>query len=77
MADRPMGKAAIVTGAGTRGQAVGNGRACAIVCACEDANVVAADIDMETAHTTAEQITDDAAQSRWWWCVRAPPGAAR
>lgn len=53
---RLAGKVAIVTGAGTRGEGVGNGKACAILYAREGAKIVAADIDAEAAKATADQI---------------------
>lgn len=48
---------AIVTGAGTRGEAIGNGKACAILYAREGARVVAVDIDMGLAEATADLIS--------------------
>ncbi|BBD98383.1 NAD(P)-dependent oxidoreductase [Sphingobium amiense] len=56
MPGRLEGKVAIVTGAGTRGDGIGNGKACAILYAREGAKVVAADIDMDSAQATADQI---------------------
>lgn len=56
MANRLQGKVAIVTGAGTRGDGIGNGKACAVLYAREGARVVAADIDEELAQATAELI---------------------
>lgn len=59
MAGRLEGKVAIVTGAGTRGEGVGNGKACAILYAREGAKVIAADIDIEAAEATAQEIRGD------------------
>jgi NAD(P)-dependent dehydrogenase (short-subunit alcohol dehydrogenase family) len=59
MAGRLDGKVAIVTGAGTRGEGVGNGKACALLYAREGARVVAADIDLHAAQATAQQIKDE------------------
>lgn len=56
---RLIGKVAIVTGAGTRGGGVGNGKACAILYAREGAKVVAADIDGDLAEATAREIRDE------------------
>jgi NAD(P)-dependent dehydrogenase (short-subunit alcohol dehydrogenase family) len=56
MADRLRGKAGIVTGAGTRGEGIGNGKASAVLYAREGAQVLAADIDFDAARATAELI---------------------
>jgi NAD(P)-dependent dehydrogenase (short-subunit alcohol dehydrogenase family) len=56
MPDRLKGKVAIVTGAGTRGEGIGNGQACAMLYAREGAKVVLADIDDGAAQRTAEAI---------------------
>jgi NAD(P)-dependent dehydrogenase (short-subunit alcohol dehydrogenase family) len=56
MADRLKGKVAVVTGAGTRGDGIGNGQACAMVYAREGAHVVLADIDVAAAQVTADAI---------------------
>ena len=62
MTGRLDGKVAIVTGAGTRGEGVGNGKACAILYAREGAKVVAVDIDAAAAEATAKRIRDDGGQ---------------
>jgi NAD(P)-dependent dehydrogenase (short-subunit alcohol dehydrogenase family) len=59
MSNRLQDKVAIVTGAGTRGEGVGNGKACAITYAREGAKVLAADIDLEAAEATANQIREE------------------
>lgn len=59
MPGRLAGKAAIITGAGTRGHGIGNGKACAILYAREGARVIAADIDHEAAEATARAIRDE------------------
>jgi len=56
MPNRLQDKVAIVTGAGTRGEGVGNGKACAMLYAREGARVLAVDIDLDAAQATAEQI---------------------
>lgn len=56
MSNRLSGKVAIVTGAGTRGDEIGNGKACALMFAREGARVVAVDINLEAAEATIEQI---------------------
>jgi NAD(P)-dependent dehydrogenase (short-subunit alcohol dehydrogenase family) len=56
MGGRLAGKVAIVTGAGTRGDGVGNGKACAILYAREGAKILAADVDPHAARETADQI---------------------
>ena len=59
MGGRLRGKVAIVTGAGTRGIGVGNGKACALLFAREGARIIAADIDLGAAQATAEQIRQE------------------
>lgn len=59
MSRRLDGKVALVTGAGTRGNGVGNGKACALLFAREGAQIVAADIDLKAAQATAEQIREE------------------
>lgn len=56
MSQRMQGKAVMVTGAGTAGGGVGNGKACAILYAREGASVIAADIDAAAAEQTREDI---------------------
>ena len=52
-----QGKVAIVTGAGARGEAIGNGRAAAILLARAGASVVAVDRDGALAQSTVDMIT--------------------
>jgi NAD(P)-dependent dehydrogenase (short-subunit alcohol dehydrogenase family) len=59
MGNRLEGKVAIVTGAGTRGDGIGNGKACAILYAREGARVIAADLDIELATATANMIRSE------------------
>lgn len=59
MAKRLEGKVAIVTGAGTRGDGIGNGKACAILYAREGAKVIAADMDFGLAEATASMIREE------------------
>ncbi|KAJ6442598.1 tropinone reductase [Purpureocillium lavendulum] len=53
------GKVAIVTGAGTAGEGIGNGRAIAILLAEDGASVVCVDRDAALAARTAEMIGDE------------------
>ncbi|WP_137917013.1 SDR family NAD(P)-dependent oxidoreductase [Hydrogenophaga sp. 2FB] len=59
MGNRLEGKVAIVTGAGTRGDGIGNGKACAILYAREGARVLAADLDLDLAAATAAAIREE------------------
>ncbi len=59
MVDRLKGKVAIVTGAGTVGGGIGNGKACAIQYAREGANVLAVDINAQAAEDTRKAIVDE------------------
>lgn len=52
-------KIALVVGAGTVGEEIGNGRATAITFAREGATVVCADVDAESAEMTAQMIQDE------------------
>lgn len=53
---RLEGKVAIVTGAGTRGEGIGNGKATALLFAREGAKVVLADIELDKAQETLADI---------------------
>ncbi|PNY21452.1 Bacilysin biosynthesis oxidoreductase BacC, partial [Tolypocladium capitatum] len=53
------GKVAIVTGAGSRGDGIGNGRAIAILLAEDGASVVCVDRDLALAERTAAMIRDE------------------
>lgn len=59
MADRLKGKAAIVTGAGSSGPGVGNGKATAILFAREGAKVLCVDVVPESAAETVDIITSE------------------
>jgi len=66
MADDPQrptrslaGRVAIVTGAGSAGEGIGNGRACAILLAEAGANVVCVDLASASAQRTVEMIESD------------------
>lgn len=59
MADRVQGKVAIVTGAGSIGPGMGNGKASAIVYAREGARVMAVDLNPAAAEETARLIIDE------------------
>lgn len=56
MAGRLAGKVAIVTGAGSRGPGVGNGKAVAVLFAREGASVLCVDLVMSRAEETVEMI---------------------
>lgn len=56
MVDRLEGKVAVVTGAGSRGPGVGNGKAAAILFAREGASVLCVDLYEERAQETVDQI---------------------
>ena len=56
MAERLKGKIAIVTGAGTSGPGMGNGKAAALLFAREGATIVAVDLNAEAAAQTANDI---------------------
>ena len=55
------GKAAIVTGAGSRDAGIGNGRAVALLLARAGANVLAVDTDHDAAGLTASMAADEGA----------------
>ncbi len=57
---RLQGKVAIVTGAGSRGEGVGNGKATAILFAREGAKVVLVDMQLEAANETLAMIEAEA-----------------
>lgn len=59
MGTRLNGKAIVVTGAGTKGDGIGNGKASAILFAREGAKVIAADIDWDAACATADLIRQE------------------
>ena len=54
--ERLQGKVAIVTGGGTRGEGIGNGRAAAVLFAREGAKVLVVDRDLEAAARTVAAI---------------------
>ena len=56
MKGRLEGKVAIVVGAGTRGEGVGNGKAAAITFAREGAKVLCVDRDELAANATRDEI---------------------
>jgi NAD(P)-dependent dehydrogenase (short-subunit alcohol dehydrogenase family) len=64
MGDRLKGKVAIVTGAGSVGPGMGNGKASAIVYAREGARVLAADINLEAAEETRRLIEGEGGECR-------------
>jgi len=56
MSNRLAGKVAIVTGAGTVAEGMGNGKATALLLAREGARIAAVDLNRAAAETTAEGI---------------------
>lgn len=62
-APRLPGKVAIVTGAGSRGAGIGNGRAAAILFAREGARVLLVDRDRVAAEETARMIAEEGGES--------------
>lgn len=63
MSGRVDGKVAIVTGAGSVGPGIGNGRAAAIVYAREGAKVMLVDLDVESAEATKAMIDEEGGES--------------
>src|SRR6185503_8614788 len=63
MAGRLAGKVAIVTGAGSRGPGLGNGKATAILFAREGARVLCADVVRERAEETVALIGGEGGQA--------------
>src|SRR4030095_6241118 len=59
MTGRLAGKVAIVTGAGSRGPGIGNGKAASILFAREGARVVCADLFGDRAQETVDAITGE------------------
>jgi NAD(P)-dependent dehydrogenase (short-subunit alcohol dehydrogenase family) len=59
MSDRLKGKVAIVTGAGSRGPGIGNGKAASILFAREGARVLCVDLVLERAEETVKAITGE------------------
>lgn len=64
MAGRVEGKVAIVTGAGSVGEGVGNGKAAAIVYAREGASVLLTDLNLDAAQETKSIIDAEGGESR-------------
>ena len=63
---RLEGKVAIVTGAGSRGEGIGNGRAAAVVFAREGAKVLLVDTDDEAAAATLAMIEGEGGTAATW-----------
>jgi len=59
MSGRVAGKVAIVTGAGSVGPGIGNGRAAAIVYAREGARVMLVDLDMDSSSATEAMLREE------------------
>jgi NAD(P)-dependent dehydrogenase (short-subunit alcohol dehydrogenase family) len=66
VAHRLDGKVAIVTGAGSRGPGLGNGKAAAILFAREGARVLCVDLVLERAQDTVEQIKSEHGVASAW-----------
>lgn len=66
MADRLTGKVAIVTGAGSRGEGIGNGKAASLLFAREGAAVLCVDAVEERAAETAAAITTEGGRAAVW-----------
>src|SRR2546429_8811008 len=65
MGERLAGKIAIVTGAGSRGPGVGNGKAAAILMAREGAHVLCVDAQKSNADDTVASIRAEKGDARW------------
>ena len=61
--DRVAGKVAIITGAGSSAEGIGNGRAAAIVLARHGAKIALVDFNEKSAHETAQMIADEGGES--------------
>ncbi len=66
MSDRLAGKTAIVTGAGSRGPGLGNGKAAAILFAREGARVLCVDVEHARAEETVAAITAEGGMASAW-----------
>lgn len=64
MSKRLAGKAIIVTGAGTKGEGLGNGKAAALQYAREGASVLCVDLDRTAAEETAAMISQEGGTAR-------------
>ena len=74
---RVDGKVAVVTGAGSRGEGIGNGRATAILLAREGARVGLIDNVRAWAEKTQEMIADEGGTSMVLECDVSDPDSAR
>lgn len=70
---RFTGKRVIVTGAGSRGEGIGNGRAATILYAREGARLVLVDRDEESVENTAKQIREEGGDCTTVTCDVATP----
>src|SRR5438874_2640716 len=68
MPGRLNGKVAIVTGAGSRGPGIGNGKAASILFAREGAKVVCADLFGDRAAETVQAITQEGGSASIFEC---------
>lgn len=62
LGNRVAGKVALVTGAGSSAQGIGNGRAMAMLLARQGARVVVLDLNLESAQETADMIFSEGGQ---------------
>lgn len=74
MASRLLGKVAIVTGAGSQGPGIGNGKAAAIVLAREGASVLCVDQDLGRAEETCGMIKSEGGEALAFSERREPIG---
>ena len=63
MANRLQGKVAVITGAGTVSEGMGNGKATALLFAREGARIAAVDLNREAAETTAAEIREEGGEA--------------
>jgi len=67
VAERLRGKVAVVTGAGSQGPGIGNGKAAAVLFAREGARVLCVDLVEARAAETAAMVTDEGARPPPSW----------
>ncbi|HEY2592859.1 MAG TPA: SDR family NAD(P)-dependent oxidoreductase, partial [Chloroflexota bacterium] len=68
MTGRLAGKVAVVTGAGSRGEGIGNGKAASVLFAREGASVICADQVASRAEETVEMITSEGGSASVFAC---------
>jgi NAD(P)-dependent dehydrogenase (short-subunit alcohol dehydrogenase family) len=77
MVDRLKGKVAIVTGGGSRGEGIGNGRAAAILFAREGARVLIVDRAIDAARATERMIVEEGGECAVYEADVTKPGDCR